>query len=1097
MPYRPLLTVGILCAFGCGDTSVLVLSGAPEGGAAQVCHVPGAPAGLGDGGGSRDAAPAIDAAGAGLADAQATDVQEAAAPRGPHGGTWPTYAHDSQRTSRAQGAGAITVPEVAWTMHMGGALFQSQGLVGDVDGDGRPNAVTIIGGQVTATNPDGSTLWRASLAGPSAILGIWNLDGAGAPEVVVQASIGVTILAGLDGHALVTLPATTRAEAVFIQEGATGGGILAVAQSLATMQAYDFRNGIGAVSAPLWTAPTEDPADMLVGDIDGDGASDLVLALNAGFEVFDPLTGQAKYKADPIGPAAFFYVFQLANVDGNPGAEIVAVDTSYKYSPSAGIYVLGVRNGALAPLWSSTVAAQVALDVDFYTIAGAVVDIFGDGMKELVYSQWDGVPQTWTTRIVDAATGTPITSLSGELIQAIADVDGDGKPDLAVRSSPLANQTPARSELRAYGFSARAAPPVAKPWMLPSAHVVVLPPSVHPSGGQPDQPVVADFDPAPGSELLVGQDTDNRGADGILAVVRGDGSLASTFAVAQEITPSVLWAGDAWTSASSQSDILEYGTDGIARDLTAQLQQKGSFSSGSYANWVGVYGLDAQRTVLAMATSYQDLLWLDGSHVHLDGTPYQLNHVPGVLDTSPLAENGYPFDPMTYLVGPSPTLVAYQQSETTMTMVGFDISGVESWRTPLAPGAQVSTPGPYAIDLNGSGTDDLVAPVTNINSLESIAVFDSQTGVIAQSTPIASIVSGLDELGTGCLVDINGDGIADLVTPGHAGGDLAIDLTKNPMQAFWDIPYNPSIPRINGTIAGATVDATGTSLLRFNGNNGFAQYARYSLDGGVVVSMDEGIPAAHGLDTNGVALVERSPGSGDFDMVAAGTADVALSRVRRIAGDTLATVWTQYVANGVSSPLPPSQAFALHDPITMDVDGDGTEEVVLGSDDGYLYALHAADGSVEFSIDLGAPIEHVIAADIDLDPELEIIVSLADGRLLAIDGLGQYHALSDSLPSGDAGPDAAQSSDAGTIANGGPSDAAGATEAGPVGSAVVCEPIESPTYVPVHASCAASDVRGAPSTVPPWLIAAGFASVVARRRASRRVERVRATPHRG
>ncbi|HEY8088310.1 MAG TPA: hypothetical protein VIF09_10710, partial [Polyangiaceae bacterium] len=721
----------IATALGCQGTSVVVLTSSGDDGG-NACEM--------DGEASVDASdgpsPGHDAA----AEADAEGAPDAG--RGPHGGTWPTYAHDFQRTSRADGSGAISGgPQVAWTARMGGTLGGGTASVADVDGDGRPNAIAISGGRVTATKPDGSTLWQGPLAGARSVLGVWNLDGVGAPEVVVDSAGGVLVLAGGDGHQLTALATPFPAKANFVPAG-PAGGILVIGMSRSQLAGYDFRQGT-SVSAPLWTAPDEDPYSTAVGDVDGDGNADLVRAMNAGFQVLDPVSGAVKY-SETLPYVAFIYSYQLVHVDASPGLEILVVDPSYIYSPSTAIYLLGVRNGALTTLWSSAVASTVSLDANFAAIDGAVVDLDADGTMEAVYSQWDGPSQTWTTRIVDAASGTAIAAISGELLQALADVDGDGKVELAVRSNPLADGTPARSDLRVYDFDSRGSPPVAKPWTLAHAHVIPVAGIVASHDGESPVPVVGDFDPAPGIELLVGVDQAQRNLDTTIAVLRGDGSLGASHAVPASVTPAVLWSGDKLTASASTHDVLEFGDDGFAHELSSGLADQASFATGSYANWLSVYGLDATHTTLVMSTSNRDLRWLDGTHLHSDGTPYQRAHVPGVVDTSGLSAAGAGIDPLTYLPGTSPTLVAYEQGEITVTMVGMDVAGVESWRTELAPGAQILFPGPYAQDLTGDGVPDLLVPVDNINSLESFAIFDGRNGTIVRSTPLGSIGLGGD-----------------------------------------------------------------------------------------------------------------------------------------------------------------------------------------------------------------------------------------------------------------------------------------------------------------------------------------------------------------
>jgi hypothetical protein len=975
---------------------------------------------------------------------------------GTHGGTWPTYAHDFQRTSRADGAGQMTAPQVAWTRRMGGVLAAGQAIVADVDLDGRPNVVTIVGGRVTATNPDGTTLWQGALAGTLTVLGVWNLDGVGGNEVVVDTSTGVEILAGVDGHLLTSLAASLPASASFAPIGPQGG-ILIVGMSGAQLMGFDFRQGT-QVTAPVWTQEDEDPSDATVADIDGDSQLDLVHSLNAGFQVLDPATGAVEYQEGPIGPLAFFYSYQLVNVDGAPGLEILAVDSSYVNSPPTGIYLLGVRNGALTTLWSSTATPSESLGAQYYAVDGAVQDLDSDGVKEAVYSTWDGT--TWATQIVDAAQGTAIATIPGKLVQALADVDGDGRVEIVVRSNPLADMTPAATGLSVYDFTSRASPPTARSWVVANAHMLTS------ATGGPLAPVVANFDATPGVEMLVGLDPQQTGADTSIIVLRGDGTTVSTLPVAAGLTPSVLWEGNALTSATSQADVLTATGDGVAHVLTSSLSQSASFTTGSYTNWMGVYSLDASRSMLAMSTSTHDLLWLDGTHMHIDGTPYQIADLPGAMDTSAWAATYWPLDPLTYLAGKSPTLVAFVQGATGVTMVGLDTAGVETWRTPLAPGTQILPPGLYAQDLTGDGIPDPIVSQFNINSLESLAVFDGTTGVVVRSTPLASIATG-DQTTTGALVDVNGDGVPDLVAPLHPAGEVAFDLTTNPMSLLWTVSLDAvTPPTYAGTIAALRVDANGSGLLRFNGNLGSGAYMHISLAGKVVASSDQGLINLDGGDRNGVALVQRTPGANVYDLVSAGMEGAALARVRRIAGDTLATVWTEYAAGGTVSLSPPAHPFALRDPIAVDVDGDGKDEVVLGGDDGWLYALHASDGSVAFALDLGAPVSHIIAADIDLDPALELVVSLLDGRLVAIDQPDHYQAVRDSS-SGDAAVEA------------------GGSEGGATATAPMCMADGGLPYIPVHESCACRAVASSDHEDGAIAMAIVLAGLTGARRRSR------------
>lgn len=971
-------------------------------------------------------------------------------------GTWPTYAHDFQRSNRADGVADIHTGKVAWSKRMGGALGYMQSLVSDVNEDGRPEILTITGGRLVVNKYDGTVLWKGGFVGARSVLGAWNLDGTGPLEVAVDTPTGVQILSGGDGH-LVTVLQTSSPNfsfATFVQLGPQGG-VLVLATSRGPVVGFDFRSGL-AVSQPAWTITANNENAYLAGDVDGDGAQDLVRQLDSGFEVDDPLTGAAKYTLTNMGPLAYYYLFELANVDGIPGDEIVAIDTSYIYSPTTGVYVLGVRNGQLSTLWSSTQSPAAALGADYYTVAGSAADLDGDGLMEFVYARWDG--NAWTTIVADATTGTTVGSIAGEILEGITDLDGDGKLEIIARSGVLGDRTPERSTLTAYDFDSRQAGPVAKGWSFALSHVFRVPSTGHQGPWVAlDIPILADFDPTtPGAELLVGSDTMQRGADTQLAVLHGiDGSIAATSAIPFTVTMSTLAWANGLSAVSSANDIVTYTSDGVASLLSSQLKLGASFTAGTYSNWIYVDSI-ANQSFIFSAASNPALQWLDGTHLDASRQPYVRYQEPNLASTGDLAAASYPLDPVVLLDGHSPSLVSVEQEATTQSLVAHDQTGLEAWRTALAPGSTVTTPGAYATDLTGDGYPDVLVGITDLSTTESLALFDGQSGMLVRSTPIASIQPGADQLETGSLVDVNGDGILELVAPEHADGILAIDLSTNPFGKLWLIPHG-SPPAVSGTIAVAQLNAGGPQLLRSNGAIAFGPLQVCSYGGALLAASATDLPQTDGVDRNSVALVTRNA-SGLYDLVTAGTSNLALSRVERIAGDTLSTLWTVYALDGQVSQTVPSSGFALHDPFEVDVDNNGTEDVVFGSDDGYLYAIRSTDGSLVFAANLDAPVKHVIAANIDSDPQLEILASLATGELVAVDDT--YSAVIDSadggIDAGDGGvrdgssPDSGDAGDSGLRAESGVSDASldatGAPE-GPSSSGCGCQAAGLPTGV--------------------------------------------------
>ncbi|MCK6529837.1 choice-of-anchor D domain-containing protein [Myxococcota bacterium] len=77
---------------------------------------------------------------------------------------------------------------------------------------------------------------------------------------------------------------------------------------------------------------------------------------------------------------------------------------------------------------------------------------------------------------------------------------------------------------------------------------------------------------------------------------------------------------------------------------------------------------------------------------------------------------------------------------------------------------------------------------------------------------------------------------------------------------------------------------------------------------------------------------------------------------------------------------------------SIDVDGDGFEEAIVGVDEGYLYAVDVAEDEVGstptllWSLFIGTRIWSIHPADVDSDGEMELLVASDDGYLHAVDG---------------------------------------------------------------------------------------------------------------
>lgn len=102
--------------------------------------------------------------------------------------------------------------------------------------------------------------------------------------------------------------------------------------------------------------------------------------------------------------------------------------------------------------------------------------------------------------------------------------------------------------------------------------------------------------------------------------------------------------------------------------------------------------------------------------------------------------------------------------------------------------------------------------------------------------------------------------------------------------------------------------------------------------------------------------------------------------------------WAACLHDGVSdlravvtqTTLDACQGRALSDAAAADIDGDGRDEFIVGSADGYLYALNAEDGTLAFAYNLRFRVGNPIVVDVDGDGSLGLFVSVGDGLVYAL-----------------------------------------------------------------------------------------------------------------
>jgi hypothetical protein len=397
-------------------------------------------------------------------------------------GNLTAYSAQPFTTTFSTGVAAFTDSSFSNTLTLGTDTYPYRLAVGDIDGDGKPDIVVptmeanafyvFRNTSVDTTIAFGGLKGFATPVNPvSTSLG--DLDGDGKLDVVVTNSSGggssvsvflnnstpgsiaflnrSDLTTGLDGYSSPTSSAIADLD---------GDGkpdlVVANASSLVTVYRNNCTPGYvdfyGRQNYPVGVNATS----IMIRDLDGDGRPDIVTA-NSGSNTLSVLMNTSTVGSISFAPAQNLlaqngpYSLAIGDVDGDGKPDIAVCNANYvQDSTGQAYYSVSVLRNTCTP-GTLSFAAAVNYKAGNTPVSLAMADMDGDGKPDLVATtSSDSVSVFKNTCSNGTISFLPFKNYAvgvGPFSVAAADLDGDGRPDLVVANTSANTLTILRNKI--------------------------------------------------------------------------------------------------------------------------------------------------------------------------------------------------------------------------------------------------------------------------------------------------------------------------------------------------------------------------------------------------------------------------------------------------------------------------------------------------------------------------------------------------------------------------------------------------------------------------------------------------------------------------
>ncbi|MES2701542.1 MAG: FG-GAP-like repeat-containing protein [Bacteroidota bacterium] len=732
-------------------------------------------------------------------------------------------------------SGSITGGSFATQVTFATGSGPSSVAIGDLDGDGKPdltvantgsNTVSVLrntssSGSISSGSFDTQVTFETGSQPQSVAIG--DIDGDGKSDLITANYISHTISVFRNTSSSGSITTSSFATQVTFATGwqpisvaigdinGDGKPDLAVANSAISGTVSVLRNTSSSGSITTGTFATQvtfatgsNPQSIAVGDIDGDGKPDLATA-NVGGNSISVLRNNPL-----LAPPA---VTSISPQAGNTGTSVTVTGTNFNTTPANNIVFFGATQATVTAAGTTSLTATVPVGATYKNVS-----VNNTALSLAGYSRYPFLPtydnSAYIPGTVDFAAKADFAAGTQPYSVAIGDIDGDGKPDMAVANNgantvSVYRNTSSSGSITSASFAAQV---------------------TFATGSGPRSVAIGDIDGDGKPDLAVA----NQGSSTV-SVYRNtsssgsitSGSFAAQITFTTGANPYSVAIGDIDGDGKPDLAVANGNSSGTVSVLR-NTGSSGSISTGSFATRVA-FVTGSQPSSVAIGD-------IDG-----DGKPdlavanYGSNTVSVFRNSSSIGNitSGSFATQVTFATGTQPNSVAIADidgdGKTDMVVANLNSATVSVLRNTSSSGSITSGSfatqvtyatgsNPYNVaigDIDGDGKPDLAVANAGSNTV-SVLRNTSSSGSITSGSFAAQVTfaTGTQPLSV-AVGDIDGDGKPDLATANYASSGTVSVLRNTPLILP---PAITSIsPQAGNT--GTSVTVTGTNFNTTPSNN--------------------------------------------------------------------------------------------------------------------------------------------------------------------------------------------------------------------------------------------------------------------------------------